>query len=244
MVTALIVAALVGASAQAQQPDACQIPDSFVPSGGSLSQVASAGRKGSLRILVVGTGSSSLAGPDGPRNAYPARLAEALKERLPKAEVAVSTDVRGRRTAADMAAAIQQLALDGKANLVIWQTGTVDAMRGVDPDAFRATLETGIAGAKAAGADVILVNMQYSPRTETMIAVQAYADAMQSVAQQQDVPLFDRLSVMKHWSETGSFDLSARSRVAEGVHDCLGKILAQLIVDAAGLKRNDSRDSR
>jgi lysophospholipase L1-like esterase len=242
---ALVVAVLAGA-AQAQQPDACQVPDSFTSGDARLARVAMAAKQRSLRIVVLGTGSSSLAGPEGLKSAYPSRLEAFLKERLPKVEIGVSADVKARRTAAEMVVAIKQATLDAKANLVIWQTGTVDAMRGVDPDAFRATLEAGIAAAREARADVILVNMQYSPRTETMIAVQAYADAMHSVAQQQDVPLFDRLSVMKHWSETGSFDLSGRerSRVAEGVHDCLGRLLAQMVVDAAGLKQNDSKESR
>jgi hypothetical protein len=73
-----------------------------------------------------------------------------------------------------------------------------------------------------------------------MIAVQAYADAMHSVAQQQDVPLFDRLAAMKYWSESGTFDLTSgnRSRVAEKVHDCLGRTLAQLVLETAHLDSN------
>jgi signal transduction histidine kinase len=92
---------------------------------------------------------------------------------------------------------------------------------------------------------VILVNMQYSPRTETMIAVQAYADAMHSVAQQQDVPLFDRLAAMKHWNENGTFDLSSRdrSRLAETVHDCLGRALAALIVESGSLDRKQPKEN-
>src|SRR5690606_32433083 len=145
-----------------------------------------------LHVLVVGTGSSALAGTEGTKTAYPARPEAALMAALPQTAVKVSADVKMRRTAAEMVAAIKKLALDEKPDLVVWQTGTVDAMRGTDPEEFHGTLEKGIAAARARGADMILVNMQYSPRTETMIAVQAYADAMHSVAQQQDVPLFDR----------------------------------------------------
>jgi hypothetical protein len=58
---------------------------------------------------------------------------------------------------------------------------------------------------------------------------------MKWVSQQFDVPLFDRLAVMKHWSENGAFDLTAApsSKLAERVHDCLGKLLADMIVDVA-----------
>ena len=53
-----------------------------------------------------------------------------------------------------------------KPALVVWQTGTVDAMQSVDPDQFSAALDQGINIARSAGADVVLVNAQYSPRTE------------------------------------------------------------------------------
>src|SRR5438874_239821 len=101
----------------------------------------------------------------------------------------------------------KRITVDEKPALVVWQTGTADALRGVDPDDFRATLEKGVAALHENGADVIFVNMQYSPRTESMIAAGVYAENMRWVALQQDVPLFDRFAIMKHWSELGTFDL-------------------------------------
>ena len=77
--------------------------------------------------------------------------------------------------------------------LVIWQTGTVDAMRGIDPEDFRVAIDEGVVAIQDAGADVILMNMQYSPRTESMIQLSAYAQNMRVVARDRDVPLFDRL---------------------------------------------------
>ena len=88
------------------------------------------------------------------------------------------------------------------------------------------------------GADVILMNMQYSPRTETMITVSPYADAMRVVAQHFDTPLFDRLGIMRHWSETGAFDLYAVGRdnvLAQRVHDCIGRAIAALVINAGKL---------
>ena len=60
---------------------------------------------------------------------------------------------------------------------------------------------------KKAGADVVLMNLQYSPRTETMISAPPYLDNMRVVAQQHDVPLFDRFAIMRHWNDAGDFDL-------------------------------------
>ena len=98
-----------------------------------------------------------------------------------------------------------------KPTLVIWQTGTVDAMRSIDPDDFRGAVDEGVAALQNAGADVVLMNLQYSPRTETMISAPPYLDNMRVVAQQHDVPLFDRFAIMRHWNEQGDFDLFSAS---------------------------------
>jgi signal transduction histidine kinase len=241
---ALVVAVLACTQARAGE-DQCQIPEFLTRVDGTLAGVSRAvGKDHRLRILVVGTGSSALLGPEGRQASYPARLETALTAMLPQISISVSADVKIRRNATEMAAALGKLSRDAKADLVIWQTGTVEAMRRVDPDEFRETLDKGVSAVRASGADIILMNMQYSPRTETMIAVQAYADAMHSVAQQRDAPLFDRLAAMKHWSETGAFDLAAsnRNRIAEKVHDCLGKTLATLIVESAHLAPNGTKE--
>ena len=58
------------------------------------------------------------------------------------------------------------------------------------------------------------MNLQYSPRTETMISPAPYIDNMRVVAQQHDAPLFDRFAIMRYWSESGDFDLFSRPRRA------------------------------
>ena len=119
---------------------------------------------------------------------------------------------------------------------MVWQTGTVDAMQSIDPDQFSAALDHGISIARSAGADVVLVNAQYSPRTESMIALGTYAENMRWVALQQEVPLFDRFSIMKLWADLGTFDLYSATKkldIAERVHDCIGRLLADLVIEAA-----------
>jgi hypothetical protein len=122
--------------------------------------------------------------------------------------------------------------------LAIWQTGTVDAMRSIDPDDFRGAVTDGVAALQQAGADVVLINLQYSPRTETMISAPPYLDNLRVVAQEHDIPLFDRFAIMRQWNDQGQFDLFNSSRgleLAKQVHDCLGRALAQFVIDAAHL---------
>src|SRR5262249_2780055 len=153
-----------------------------------------------------------LAGPDGPRSAYPARLEAALHQRLPTVAVKVVTLVRTRQTADDLAQGMAKLLVDEKPDSGIRQTGTVDAILRTAPHNFLAAREEGVDALHKGGADVILMNMQYSPRTETMISLGPYADNMRVAAQQHDIPLFDRLAIMRHWSDTGAFDLYATGK--------------------------------
>ena len=166
-----------------------------------LPQVARAIAAKRLSILVVGAGSSTLPGLSGAQKAYPARLQSALAAKLPGVEVTVVTDVKTRRTAAAMVKTLAPALAGAKPALMIWQTATVDAMLAVDPDLFSQTLDEGINMARSAGADVVFVNPQYSPRTESMIALATYIEDMRWVALQQEVPVFDRFSLMKGWSD-------------------------------------------
>jgi hypothetical protein len=237
---ALAILSVAGAAFAAERQP-CEIPGYLLFGGNELNRVHAAVTKDHrLTIAVVGTGSSILAGPDGPPSAYPARLEAALKQRLPSIAVKVVTLVRTRQSTEDLAQGMGKLLIDEKPDLVVWQTGTVDAIRRIDPDNFRAALDDGVEALNKGGADVILMNMQYSPRTDTMVALGPYADAMRVVAQQHEVPLFDRLSIMRHWSDTGAFDLYAAGRdnvLAHRVHDCIGRGIAALIIDAAHLQK-------
>jgi hypothetical protein len=213
----------------------CDVPAYLLTSESTLPKVADAVKSGhSLDILVVGSRSSTIGSSEA--SAYPARLQAMLKERLSPVAVNVSVEIQAKKTAEETATSLVKLVEVKKPTLVIWQTGTVDAMRSVDPDDFRTAVDDGVAGLQGAGTDVILLNLQYSPRTETMISAPPYLDNMRVVAQQHDVPLFDRFAIMRQWNDAGDFDLFNAPpglELAKRVHDCLGRALAKFVIDAA-----------
>lgn len=230
---------VIDGAAQAAPPQGCDVPDSFTTGDTDLARVMKAIKDDHrLDITVIGTGSSSLPGPDGAHYAYPARLEAALKELLKGVDIKVTAHVQSRQTAADMDSAMEKILADDKPSLVVWQAGTADALNGVEPEDFRVSLDDGVDTIQTAGADVILMNMQYSPRTESMLDVSAYADVMRWVAQQRDALLFDRLAIMRYWNDEGVFDLYAATKkydMARRVHDCIGWALASQIINAAHL---------
>ena len=234
----MLAGLLANLAARAENaPQSCDVPDYLLTTESALPKVADAVAKGHrLDILVIGSRSSTINSSEA--SAYPARLQAALKEKLPAVEVNLSVEIQAKRTAEEVAADFVKLTEAKKPTLVIWQTGTVDAMRSIDPDEFRSAVDEGVAALQNAGADVVLMNLQYSPRTETMISVPPYLDNMKVVAQQHDVPLFDRFAIMHQWNDSGDFDLFTAVHgieLAKRVHDCLGQALAKFVIDAAHL---------
>jgi hypothetical protein len=234
----LLVGLLAAVPARAEDvPAVCEVPAYLLASENSLPKVTEAVKTAQkLDILVVGSRSSTINTADG--TAYPGRLEAVLREKLPGVKVNVNVELQIKKTAEEVAASLGRLVEGKKPTLVIWQTGTVDALRSIDPDDFRAAVDDGVAALQRAGTDVILINLQYSPRTETMISAAPYIDNMRVVAQNHDVPLFDRFAVMRHWNEAGDFDLFSTSHgieLAKRVHDCLGRALTKFVIDAAHL---------
>jgi hypothetical protein len=242
-----LLCALIGGGAHAKDTETCITAAGGVAPDFAMPHVAEAIAKKHLDIVVIGSASSELAGPSGSNIAYPTRFEVALGKLLPGITVKVTTFARPRETAEEMENKLSRIVAEAKPALVVWQTGTADAIRGVDPDDFRIALDDGVDTIQAAGADTVFVNMQYSPRTEAMLAVGAYADAMRMIALQREAVLFDRFGIMKKWNEAGTFDLYAATRktdVAEQVHDCLGRLLASMVVEAAKLTNVDKKEIR
>jgi len=245
LLCALAAPIALTAGAVAASADECEVPASLLSSENDLTHVAAAVKdQHRLDIVVLGTASSALAGPGAAAAAYPAQLETALKALLPGVEIKVITHIRPRTTTAEMAAGLEKILADEKPELVIWQAGTADAVQGVAAEDFGSSLDAGLNAIQAAGADAILVNMQYSPRIESMLEVSTYADVMHWAAQQHSVPLFDRLGIMRYWNDEGTFDLYAATKdyvMARNVHKCIGKALASQIINAAHLDSENAQ---
>ncbi|HEX4408022.1 MAG TPA: GDSL-type esterase/lipase family protein [Xanthobacteraceae bacterium] len=235
-----LVAGGTQAALAASPGEECDVPQSYTETDLELPRVtAEVKDKHRLDISVVGTGSSALSGSEGPHFAYPTRLSDLLKTQINGTDIKVTAHTQSREVTSAMVAGMDKILADDKPSLVIWQTGTADAMSGIEPEEFRTGLDEGVQKIQAADADAILMNMQFSPRTESMLDVSAYADVMRVVAQQHDTPLFDRLALMHYWNDQGTFDLYTPTKkydIARRVHDCIGRALASLIINAAHLE--------
>src|SRR3974390_1488259 len=119
------------------QPEACDVPPSFLESEIDLTRVINELKdRHRLDISVLGTGSSSLAGPDGAHFAYPARLEDALKQQLPGNEIKVTAHVQPKQTTANMLGSLDKILAEDHPSLAIWTAGTAAALNGAETENF------------------------------------------------------------------------------------------------------------
>jgi lysophospholipase L1-like esterase len=244
---AIVVALAAGTAAGQEIPQACRVPAGMMVTDASLPRVAKRLAEGRpLEVVVLGSGSSAGAGVSDRSRAYPAVLQRELAKRFPGQTVNVESYARRGATAAEMTDWLEREIVARKPALVVWQTGTADAVKNVELSDFGDALAKGIAALHAQDIDVMLIDMQYGPQTDALLQLKPYQQYMQWAARTAGVPLFRRHDVMEHWSEQGAVDLAATNRraqlnAADFVHDCLGRLLAAAIDQAARGRRGAER---
>ncbi len=236
----------VALPAAAEEEPACVAPSTLAAATRLPRLAASLKETAPTTVMVLnsssGSAKSNLTGEvsgDAVPRSFPSYVQEALRSRYPDGRVLVVTRNEPRRTAAEVIVALPQLLAQDKPALVIWQTGTHDAIRGVGLDGFADAVTTGIDLAHEAGADVIIVSPQYSPRTDFAFDVTPYVATLRWVARSRDVGFFDRMALMRYWSDEAVFDFSGgRSNAAlfNNVHRCIGRLLIRMISDGVYLK--------
>ena len=67
-------------------------------------------------------------------------------------------------------------------DLVLWQTGTVEAVHGIRPDELRAVLEDGAEAADSTNTDLVLIDPQFSRFLRANADLSPYETVLQQVA--------------------------------------------------------------
>jgi hypothetical protein len=213
----------------------CPSPEGFGVFEAPLTKTAKALAGGSSVVIVTLGGSSTLGSAAGGTNmSWPSRLAAVLTSRYPSARVKVVNLATPRQTAKEAVARLATDVLPLRPTLLIWETGTVEAVRGTDVDDFRETVQSGIDLLRAAGTEVVLMNAQFSRDTDAIIHFAPYLNALRELADINDLPVFHRYGLMRHWAESGVLDLRTqdrdeRRRLATRLYKCLGQSVADLV---------------
>lgn len=188
-------------------------------------------RHAPIRILAVGSSSTEGAGASDAQHSYPAQL-EGDLTRLWKENVTVVNAGKGGETAVQTIDRLQAALAADTFDLVIWQVGTNDAVNGVDEGRFRDVLQRGVAAAKKAGVDMILLDQQYFPTIKNPARYEAFVRAVTAVGSERRVSVFSRYALMKGWNNRSETELRAMLS-GDGFHmsdrgyDCLASRIAQ-----------------
>lgn len=234
-----LLALLVGLSlawpAAAALGPGCGAPAEWLDSP-PLRATATGIATGRLRILAVGSASVSGPGVTTPAAAWPARLEALLRERRP--DLALTFEVRGTRgaTAADQWRQIEEALRAGPIDLVIWQAGMTEAVRGLPIDDMAATIGQGLQRLHARGVDAVIMGIQYSRFLRANAEVDPYSDALRVLAAAGHAGFFSRYDIMRAWAAAGTVDLERaqrdrRAAEIDKLNDCLARALGAFIRD-------------
>jgi len=241
MQPAILVAGSLTAAALLPLPPAlgdaetCDVPDELMQVDDKLPHLAERLRAGEpVKIVAIGGASTTGLAEGSSDLGYPHRLQEILARWYPTSPISVVNRGVPRQTAQQMLERFPSDVIAENPVLVIWETGTTDAVRGVGVDDFAATLQAGIDQLKARSIDIMLVDMQFSHSTATVIDSAGYLNTLHRVGDVNDVNVFPRFEMMRYWSEQKVFNFDGvakyeRASLAASVYGCIGRKLAEAI---------------
>ena len=219
--------------------DPCFVPDMILTVDGALPRAYEREKRGgALPILVLNTAKPASPRAGAGQASYPSLMERDLSARMPGRKVSVTVRNAPGATAQEMLPVLDQALTNtvsgNPPSLVVWQVGTVDAMRNISPDSFGEAVAAGIELAHRRGADIIVMDMQYSPQTTQLITFQPYLDYVEWVTQNNDVFHFPRYEMMHHWFEEGRVGFAPDSKeeklqAFQFVHRCIGRHLTDVI---------------
>jgi lysophospholipase L1-like esterase len=219
----------------------CLPPKGLTRSLGSLPRVAHKLASGQP-VVIIAFGSSSTAGygTSAPEFTYPNRLADQLRRKYPTADITVVNRGRGGEDAPEMMKRLQTEVIDMKPDLVIWQVGTNAVLRNLDPGETAQMVQDGVGRIQTAGADVVLVDLQYSPRViEHPEGATRMVKLLSRIAQLRHIGVFPRFEVMRQWHENQSLPID-NFVIADGLHmndwgyACFAQLLGDDIIRSVG----------
>ena len=239
---ALAVSLALGAGAQARDMSACRTDGPLLDLGITLDATRKAiiERK-QLRVVAIGSSSTQGYGA-APGNSYPAQLMKRLGETFKGVEIIVFNRGVGGQDTDDMADRVQRDVIAEKPDLVIFQAGTNAALRRIPVERFIRRLDVGVERSRAGGADVVLMDLQYSPAVIALPDEETYVGAMRDTALKHGVGLFQRFNITKSWYDKDNMTWSD-FMTSDGLHlndfgqKCIGKLVAKsierIIIDRA-----------
>ena len=245
---------LVAASAEVSYTaSSCTAPQEITHFTVGLPNTAGAISSGkALVIVAIGSSSTRGVGASNPAHTYPALLGDDLRRRWPQLPVTVINKGVSGEIASQMLARFEGDVLPYHPQLVIWQTGTNQALRTGDIGGYVDTIRDGISRLRATRADVVLMDPQFAPRVIARPTHLFIVDSISAVAHDMNVAVFRRFAVMRYLISSGQYKMEDIIS-SDGLHmndvsySCIARLLADSIaaaVEPGNLGRGQSEAAR
>ncbi len=196
-----------------------------------------------VKVLAVGSSSTSGIGASSPYATYPVRL-EADLEGLFKG---IDVDVVARGVPGEVGlgacSRMKREVADVRPDLVVWQVGTNDAMARADVDEFKLNLSKTLQWLAKNHIDVVLIDPQYIERLAADAHYVTMIKAIEDVARQERVLLVHRFSAMADLSKQKgeqSILASDRFHLNDLGYRCMAEYAAGAIVAGIIQAQSDS----
>ena len=194
--------------------------------------------RGPITIVAIGSSSTAGAGASSPATNYPNRLAVELKRLFPTHSITVLNRGVNGEEVDDMLKRFDKDMVVAKPDLVLWQLGTNSVIRDQMFTDQGAAIRDGLNKIRAVGADVVLIDPQFAPKVIVKADAEHMVELIATTAKLENVDLFHRFDVMKHWREDAN--MAFESFVSpDGLHmndwsyACMAKGLGVAIAEAA-----------
>jgi lysophospholipase L1-like esterase len=188
-----------------------------------------------LHITAFGSSSTEGVGATSRDRCYPARLQAVLANLLP-AEIGVAVLNRGvgGEDVDDMIARLPAIIAE-KPDLVVWQTGSNDALRSVKLAHFISATSEGITRMRQAGIDVMLMEPQLSQRLAQTGTSDEFLGAVRELGRVMHVEVIRRYDLMRQWLASGRLTYRQMMsddglHMTDGGYDLLATALAATII--------------
>lgn len=230
------VAVAAGAAPEHGQAEICPPSAAFETPDEPLDQLAAAIKSGGpVDILALGSANTWTENKDG----YLGEMLQALQAALPQVNFRLTVVARRGMTAEEMLAHLKQALADQHYPLVLWQTGTVEAVQSIPPDDFASVLQAGATLVAGQGGDLVLIDPQFSRFLRANSDLDPYVQAIEAAATMPGVILFRRYDLMHSWIHEG-LDLErtpprAQKAAVARLHACLGMTLGRFLLNGIGV---------
>ncbi|MFD2263028.1 SGNH/GDSL hydrolase family protein [Lacibacterium aquatile] len=214
----------------------CAEPTDWRPTG-TLPQTMAAMTKGQVTVLAIGSSSTEGVGASSPARSYPARLEAEWEASTPTVDVkVVNAGIGGEvaeQTLKRLLVALDQV----KPDLVIWQLGSNDALRGIPIEQFALIANNGIEAVKKSGADLLLMDLQYAPALDNSPVSELYEREILRLAADTKTGIIQRWRLTRHWKDVGFMNVAGPDglHMTDEGYGCLALLLSKSIVSLQAL---------